>query len=85
MKFEIAFNDPRMINSTTNKILENLGAKFEYDKDQTKEFPDNAYYIELNSFEELKELLKKVDKETKDTSSAIISFDPPTIFLDNEV
>lgn len=83
MKFEIAFNDPRLINSTTNKILEDLGAKFEYDKDQTKEFPDDNYYIELNSFEELETLLQKVDKEMNDIFCAIISFDNPTIFLDN--
>ena len=40
--------------------------------------------IELNTFEELEEILSIVDKEFGGFSDAVISFDPPSIFLEIE-
>jgi hypothetical protein len=37
--------------------------------------------IEVKDFDQLKEILDKVDKEFKCISSAVISYDPPTIFI----
>ena len=38
----------------------------------------------MEDFKHLEELLKKVDEEFGGFSDAIISFDPPTIFLEIE-
>ncbi len=75
MKFEIDFNDMAYRN---NKLLEEVGAKLE----DLGEY--SAYFIELNSFEELEIVLDKVNKETKDYYNALVTYDSPMIFLDNK-
>lgn len=73
MKFEIDFN-----RENDDETLKDLGAKLvHYDE-------HSQYEIEINSFEELETLLQKVDSIKKDIYSAIISFDPPCIYLDNK-
>ena len=83
MKFEIAFN----LESDDKTLIEIGATLFPYPyKDE--EPPFTAYQIEINSFEELRDLLYNVNvakKEQKDFYSAVISFDPPTIYLDNKV
>lgn len=79
MKFEIDFN-----RTPNDEILNQLGAKL-LPTGSTKYPPFEFYQIELNTFEELEELLKKVDLITNKMYCAIISFDPPIIFLDDDV
>ena len=79
MIFEIDFN--RVQNDT---LLQELGAKM-VDTGSTKYPPFERLEIELNTFEELEELIKKVDTYYNDLYSAIISFDRPIIYLDNYV
>ena len=74
MKFEIDFN-----YGYNDNILEQLGAV----KEEFDEY--DAYFIVINNFEDLEKLLKKLDKITNDTYSAIVSFDNPTIYLDNKI
>ena len=79
MKFEIDFN--REVNDKF--LIEELGAKVESFEDFDR------LTIEVNSFEDIEELLKKVNKglnmSISKEYSAIFSFDPPTIYLDNDV
>jgi hypothetical protein len=79
MKFEIDFN--RIVD---DKFLEELGAVL-VDIEHVKMPPFEKYVIELNSFEELRELLKKVEKYKGDYYSAIVNFDPHQIFLDSNI
>ncbi len=79
MKFEIDFNKIH-----DDKILEEIGATLTPTGSE-KYAPFEVYKIELNSFEELEELLNKVESIKNRYYSAIISFDPPTIFLDDDV
>lgn len=77
MKFQIDFN-----TKTNDKVLEEIGAKYE------SPWPDDAgtYFIEINDISELEPLLKKVDLLMNDVYySAIVSFDPPIIYLDNKI
>jgi hypothetical protein len=80
MIFEIDFN-----REPDDKMLEELGAKLVPIPYALKYGLFDKYEIELNSFEELETLLKKVDFIKKDMYSAIISFDPPVIYLDKDV
>ncbi len=77
MKFEIDFNhnDCRDV-----KLLKDNGCILEYFDEYT------AYFIELNTFEELEELLNKINKNRsiQDSFNALITFDSPVIFLDNK-
>jgi len=78
MKFIIDFN-----REHDDTLLESLGAKLE--NRCSKDDPCDSYAININSFEELEEVLGKVDKEKGYFYSAVISFDPPSIYLDKEV
>lgn len=76
MKFEINFN-----RETDDTVLVELGAKLEH-----YEGLNHSYYtINIDNFDELKDLLKKVDTIKKGIYSAVISFDPPTLYLDDAV
>jgi hypothetical protein len=79
MKFEIDFNR----EANNNFLIKELGAKVESFEDFDR------VTIEINSFEELEELLKKVNKGLNmpiyKEYLAVISFDPPSIYLDNDV
>lgn len=68
--FNYGWNDP---------ILQQIGAKeVHYDE-------HSQYEIEVDSFEDLEALLHIVDSLTNKFYSAVISFDPNTIYLDNTV
>lgn len=74
MKFDIDFN-----RENDDAFILSLGAKWE-------DFGGfSRMMIELDSFEDLEKLLNKVDGEKSDIYSAVVSFDPPTIFLDKDV
>ena len=79
MTFQIDFN-----HEDDDKTLEEIGAKL-VSTGTTKYPPFEVYKIELNGFEELKQLINKVDSIKGKFYSAVISFDSPTIFLDNNV
>ena len=74
MRFEIDFN-----RETNDELLGQLGAE----KEDFEEY--YTYFIELEDFEDLQILLIKLNEKTNDMYSAVISFDHPTIFLDNKV
>jgi hypothetical protein len=76
MIFEIDFN-----NETDDKTLEDIGAKL-VSTGATKYPPFEHYKIELNGFEELEQLINTVDSIKGKFYSAVISFDPPTIYLE---
>jgi hypothetical protein len=79
MKFEINFN-----RENDDSVLELIGAKL-VPTNSTKYPPFEIYEVELNGFEDLEELLRKVDNIKGDLFSAVVSFDPPVIFLDNKI
>jgi hypothetical protein len=77
MKFEINFNK---FKEADDNFLLSLGAKW------VTVYDDNDYLeIELNTFEELEELLNKVNQSKNDYYAAIVSFDNATIFLDKDI
>ena len=78
MKFEIGFNDLSINND--DFLINVLGGKLE-DTGATKYPPFEKIMLELNNFEELRDVLNKVDKEFNCLSSAEISFDSPSIFI----
>lgn len=74
MRFDIDFN-----REEDDTFLLSLGAEWE-------DFGGfSRLIIDLADFEDLEKLLKKVDKEKEGIYSAVVSFDPPTIFLDCEI
>ncbi len=79
MKFEIDFNDPN--TSNVNLLVDILGGKLE-PTGATKYGPSERVMIEVKDFDELKEILDKVDREFNSISSAIISYDPATIYIE---
>jgi hypothetical protein len=79
MTFEIDFNQ-----EIDDKTLEDIGAKL-VSTGSTKYPPFEVHKIELNDFEELEQLLNKVELIKGKFYSAVISFDGPTIFLDDKV
>ena len=79
MIFRIDFN-----RENNDKILiEKLGAYY-VDKGRTKYPPFEELMLEVKDFNQLQDILNIIDKEPNDFYSAVISFDPPTIFLDNK-
>lgn len=87
MKFEVDFN-----REEDDKTLEQIGCIQEDILPQPKYPPFTQYVIELNTFEELEELLNKLNKIKREEYcgqcldySAIISFDPATIYFDNKI
>ncbi len=79
MLFEIDFNEPTFQDDNFLEII--LGAKI-VSTNAEKYPPFEKFEIELNSFEDLEFILQKVDKHFNCVSSAIVSYDPPTIYLD---
>jgi hypothetical protein len=80
MRFEIDFN-----KETNDKVLEHIGAKLVPYVPTPKYGPDSRYLINIDTFEELEVLLNKLNIETNKIYSAVISFDPPIIYLDDNV
>jgi hypothetical protein len=79
MVFEIDFNDPNVTND--DFLINTLGAKLE-PTGATKYPPFERLVINIKDFSELKDILDKVDKEFNCISSAIISYDPATIYIE---
>lgn len=79
MRFEIDFNDPNINND--NFLINELGGVLE-PTGATKYGPFEKIMIEVKDFEELEKILNKVDKEFNCISSAVVSYDPPTIYID---
>lgn len=74
MKFIIDLN-----RGWDDGLLKQIGAKEEH-------FEDYSHFtIDIDSFEDIESLLRKVDSITKDHYSAVISFDPATIYLDEKI
>ena len=79
MEFEIDFNDFNI--DYTNYLINELGGKLG-PTGATKYPPFEKISIEIENFNQLEEIVKKVDKRFETISSAIISFDPPTIYIE---
>ena len=79
MEFQIDFNKSGYYNDEF--LIEKLGA-YRVPSGSTKYPPFEILNIEVRDFEHLKEILDIVDKEFGGFSDAVISYDPPTIFLD---
>jgi hypothetical protein len=80
MIFEISFN--RKDKNNNKEFFDFIGAKI-------NSIDEYSYYqIELNSFEELEELMKTINERTANNMFEyfpVISFDPPAIHLDKNV
>ena len=79
MNFEIGFN--REDKNDTKSFYEFIGATL---NDTNDEY--NFYEIELKSFEELEQLMEKINLKYKGNTfsyAAVISFDRPCIYLDD--
>ena len=81
MLFEIDFYKIGYYNDEF--LIEKLRA-YKVPTNSKKYPPFEVLHIEVEDFKHLEEILKKVDEEFGGFSSAIISFDPPTIFLEIE-
>lgn len=79
MKFQIDFNDPNKYDD--NFLIDVLGAEL-VPTGSDKYPPFEILQIEIRDFEHLEEILKIVDKEFNCISTALISFDPPTLFIE---
>jgi len=79
MVFEVDFNKSGYYNDEF--LIDKLGA-YRVPSGSTKYPPFEILNIEVRDFEHLKEILDAVDKEFGGFSDAVISYDPPTIFLD---
>ena len=75
MIFEIDFNR----TSDDKFLIEKLEAK------QAQNVENHSLIIDVKDFDHLKKILDLVDYELGDFYSDVISFDPPTIYLDNKV
>ena len=81
MRFEIDFDKIGYYNDEF--LIEKLGA-YKVSTNSKKYPPFEVLHIEVEDFKHLEKILKIVDEEFGGFSSAIISFDPPTIFLEIE-
>ncbi len=79
MVFEIDFNSSDYYND--NFLIEKLGA-YLVPTNSNKYPPFEVLQIEIKGFEHLEEILKIIDKEFNCISTALISFDSPTIFIE---
>ena len=90
MEFEIGFSYNLARHSSVSEFsspeevrkayLREIGA---YRKEPIKEpYNIHKWYIEVKDFKSLKKILTQVDDLADGEHSAIISFDPPSIFLD---
>ena len=81
MEFQIDFNKTGYYNDEF--LIEKLRA-CKVPTNSNKYPPFEVLHIEVKDFEHLEEILSIVDKEFGGFSDALISFDPPTIFLEIE-
>jgi len=78
MKFQIEFNDTNYNNDKF--LIDKLGAYY-IPTASDKYPPFEVLEIEVEDFDKLKDILDIIDREFNTYSSAEISFDPPTIFI----
>lgn len=79
MNFEIDFNDSNKYDD--NFLIDILGAEL-VPTGSDKYPPFEILKIEVRDFEHLEEILKQIDNHFKTISTALISFDPPTLYID---
>lgn len=79
MRFEIDFNQNN--HSNDEFFINELGAVL-VPTGSDKYPPFEKLEIEVRDFEELEEILEVIDIKFDTISSAVISFDPPTIFIE---
>ena len=79
--FQIDFNAPNYYNDKF--LIEKLGA-YLVPTGSDKYPPFEVVEIDISGFEHLKLILETVDKEFNCISTALISFDPPTLYIDLE-
>lgn len=79
MKFQIDFNEPKYSNDKL--LIEKLGAYY-IPTGSNKYPPFEVLEIEVKDFDKLKDIIEILDRELKTYTSAVISFDPPTIYID---
>lgn len=82
MRFQIDFNECNRRDD--NFLIDVLGAEV-VETGSRKYPPFELLYLEVRDFEHLEEILKTVDTHFGDYYSAVISFDSPTIYLDNKI
>ena len=80
MLYEIDFN-----RQTDEQTLQSIGAKLYPIPYATKHGPFEVYKIEIDKMEELEPILEKVKQIKGEYYSAVVDFDPPTIYLDNKI
>jgi hypothetical protein len=80
--FSIYFNDIKF--NDDDFLFKELGAYW-VSTGATKYPPYEQLEIEVKDFRELERLLEKVDKHYDDIYSAVISFNPPTLYLDSKI
>ena len=83
-KFEIDWND---LNNKDYKFLEEKLGAYWVDTGSDKYPPFEVLYIDVKDFQHLEEILNIVNENVNisESYSAVISFDPPSIFLCNKV
>ena len=79
MKFEIDFNESAYYDDAF--LIDVLGGELE-SANSVKYAPFERIMLEVRDFEHLKEILELVDKKYNTISTALVSFDSPTIFLE---
>jgi hypothetical protein len=79
MKFEIDFNESAYYDD--DFLIHSLGGKLEK-TNSTKYPPFDKIMLEIRDFKHLEEILKLVDKKYNTVSTALVSFDSPTIFIE---
>lgn len=79
MEFEIDFDSSDYNNDKF--LIEKLGA-YLVPTNSKKYAPFEVVKIEVRDFEHLEEILKIIDKEFNCISTAMISFDSPTIYIE---
>jgi hypothetical protein len=80
MKFEIAFNYED--KNDTKEFYDFIGAIL------NRENEESYYEIELNTFEELEQLMNKINMKYFNNTfrySTVIAFNRPVIFLDDKI
>lgn len=82
MKFQIDFNDTNYNNDKF--LIDKLGAYY-IPSGSDKYPPFEVLEIEVEDFDKLKDILDIIDREFNTYSSAEISFDPPTLFINHQL
>lgn len=79
MIFEILFNQTDFYDD--DFLINELGGK-SVQREKQKYPPYDRIMIEVRDFEHLEEILKKADEKYKKSPSAVITFNPPIIFIE---